>query len=171
MNVMQNIRIEKLTLNIGCGKDQAKLDKAVKLLKHITGVEPVKTHTKKRIPEWGLRPGLAVGCKITLRKKEAKELLIRLLKAKDDILKESCFNDSGNVSFGLEEYIDISDVKYDPEIGILGLEVCLTLERPGFRIKRRKRAKKKIHRKHSVTKENAIDFMQKEFNVKVGEEE
>ncbi len=171
MNIMKNIRIEKITLNIGCGKDQTKLDKAVKLLKNITGIDPVKTTTKKRIPEWSLRPGLAIGCKITLRKKAAKDLLIRLLKAKENTLKDSNFNESGNISFGLEEYIDILDVKYDPEIGIMGLEVCLTLERPGFRIKRRKMLKKKISKKHGITKEDAINFMQKEFNIKIGEEE
>jgi len=171
MNIMQNIRIEKLTLNIGCGKDQTKIDKAVKLLKNITGINPVKTTTNKRIPEWGLRPGLPIGCKITLRKIPAKDLLIRLLKAKDNVLKESNFNNSGNVSFGLEEYIDIPDVKYDPEIGIMGLEVCLTLEKLGFRIKKRKVSKKKIPKKHDITKEDAINFMKKEFNIKVGEEE
>ncbi len=171
MNVMKNIKIEKLTLNIGCGKDQSRLDKAIKLLKNITGIDPVKTLTKKRIPEWGLRPGLAIGCKITLRKKAAKDLLIRLLKAKENRLKESSFDESGNISFGIGEYIDIPDVKYDPEIGIIGLEACLTLERKGFRIKRRKKLKKKIPKKHSIMKEYAIDFMQKEFNVKIGEEE
>ena len=171
MSIMKNIRIEKITLNIGCGKDQAKLEKAVKLLKNITGVEPVKTITSKRIPEWGLRPGLPVGCKITLRKKEAKELLTRLLKAKEDRLKEDCFSKSGNIAFGIPEYIDIPDVKYEPEVGIMGLEVCVTLERPGFRIKRRKLLKRIIPKKHEITKENSIEFMKKEFNINIGEEE
>ena len=171
MNIMRNIRIEKLTLNIGCGKDQSRLDKSVKLLKNITGIDPVKTITNKRIPEWGLRPGLPIGCKITLRKKAAKELIVRLLKAKEDRLKDGNFSESGNVSFGINECIDIPDVKYDPEVGIIGLEVCLTIERPGFRIKRRKQLKKKIHKKHNITKQDAIEFMQKEFNVKIGEEE
>lgn len=171
MNVMRTIRIEKLTLNIGCGKDQTRLDKAVKLLKNITGIDPIKTVTQKRIPEWGLRPGLPIGCKITLRKGSAKELIIRLLKAKEGRLNESSFNESGTISFGIEEYIDIPDVRYDPEIGIIGLDICLTLERPGFRIKRRRIAKKKIPKKHNITKDDAINFMQEEFNVKVGEEE
>ena len=78
MNPMQEIRIEKITLNIGAGKDQLKLEKGIKLLKNITGIEPVKTTTSKRIPEWGIRPGLPIGCKITLRKKEAEKLLKRL---------------------------------------------------------------------------------------------
>jgi large subunit ribosomal protein L5 len=171
MNIMKNIRIEKLTLNIGCGKDQSRLDKAVKLLKNITGIDPVKTITHKRIPEWGLRPGLPIGCKITLRNKKAKDLLIRLLKAKEDRLKEGCFSKSGNVSFGIPEYIDIPEVRYEPDVGIMGLEVCVTLERSGFRIKRRKILKKLIPKCHEITQKDAMEFMKKEFNIKIGEEE
>jgi large subunit ribosomal protein L5 len=171
MNVMQTIGIEKVTLNVGCGKDQKLLDKAVKLLKNITGINPVKTLTQKRIPEWSLRPGLAIGTKITLRKKKATDLLIKLLNAKDNVLQDSHFNESGNVSFGIHEYIDIKDVKYDPEIGIIGLQVSITLKKPGFRIKKRKRQTKKIPKKHSISKEDAINFMKKQFNIKIGEEE
>lgn len=171
MNAMRNIRIEKITLNIGTGKEQPRLEKGMKLLKTITGVNPVKTVSKKRIPGWGLRIGLPIGCKLTLRKKAAKELLIRLLESRNNILSPDQFDAGGNVSFGVPEYIDIPDVKYDPEIGIMGLEVCVTLERPGFRIKRRKIMKKKIPSGHKITKEEAMEFMTKEFNVKVGEEE
>jgi len=170
MNSMREIRIGKLTLNIGAGKDQVKLKKAEKLLKLITGITPVKTITQKRIAGWGLRPGLPIGCKITLRKKAARELFVRLLKAKENKLPESCFDDSGNISFGIHEYIDIPDAKYDPEIGIIGLQTSITLERPGFRIKKRKLEKKKIPKTHKISKQNAIDYFKKEFNVKVGED-
>ena len=80
MNPMKNIRIEKVTLNIGAGKDQAKLEKGLLLLSSITGLKPVKTFAKKRIPEWGLRPGLPIGCKITLRKKKAEEIFCIILR-------------------------------------------------------------------------------------------
>ena len=167
MNPSRNIKINKVTLNIGAGKDQVKLDKGIKLLKSITNVSPVKTVTSKRIPGWGLRPGLPIGCKVTLRRKNAVEVLKRLIQAKDNNLRESQFDNNGNIAFGIEEYIDIPGVKYDPEIGIIGLEVCVTLERNGFRIKRRKIAKKKIPKKHTITKQEAIDFMKKEFNIKL----
>ncbi len=170
-NLMRNPRIEKLTLNIGAGKDVQKLEKGVALIKAITGIEPVKTVTQKRIPNWGLRPGLPIGCKLTLRKQAALELLKRLLHAKENKLKPSQFDDGGNISFGIQEYIDIPDVAYDPKIGIMGLEVCVTLERPGYRIKRRRLKKKKVPRKHLLTREEAIEFMQKNFNVIVGEVE
>ena len=171
MNLMREIKIEKITLNIGAGKDQSKLDKAVLLLKSVSGKNPVKTFTNKRIEEWGLRPGLPIGCKLTLRKKAAQELLARLLDAKDNKLTEIQFDNSGNISFGIAEYIDIPGVKYDPNIGIMGLQVCITLERPGFRIKRRKLERKKIPIRHSIKKEDAIDFMKKAFNVKIGDAE
>lgn len=171
MNPMREIKIEKITLNIGAGKDQPKLDKAVLLLKSISGKNPVKTFTNKRIEEWGLRPGLPIGCKLTLRKKAAQELLARLLDAKDNKLAEIQFDNSGNVSFGISEYIDIPGVKYDPNIGTMGLQVCITLERPGFRIKRRKFERRKIPFRHSIKKMDAIDFMKKSFNVKIGDAE
>ena len=71
----------------------------------------------------------------------------------------------------LSEYIDIPDITYDPDIGIIGLEVCVTLERPGFRIKRRKIMKKKIPTRHKLTKDEAIAFVKKEFNIQIGEDE
>ncbi len=171
MNPMREIKIEKVTLNIGAGKDQSKLDKAVLLLKNIGNKKPVKTFTNKRIQEWGLRPGLPIGCKLTLRKKDAKELLMRLLDAKDNRLTGVQFDNGGNISFGITEYIDIPGVKYDPDIGIMGLQVCITLERPGFRIRRRRLQRKKIPSRHSIKKEEAIDFMKKNFKVEVGDAE
>ena len=169
MNPMRDIRIEKVTLNVGAGKDKAKLDNALVLLKTIAGAKPVRTFTNKRLQEWGLRPGLPIGCKVTLRKGRVKELLARLLDAKDKRIKESQFDDNGNISLGIAEYIDIEGVEYDPKIGIMGFEVCVTLGRPGYRIKRRRIMKRKIPKNHRITKEEAIDFMKKEFNVEVGE--
>jgi large subunit ribosomal protein L5 len=169
MNSMKEIRIEKVTLNVGAGKDQNKLEKGMLLLKNVTGINPVKTFTNKRIPSWGLRPGLPIGCKLTLRKKKAEEILLKLLDAKDNVLNPKQFDKEGNIAFGIHEYIDIPGIRYDPKIGIMGLEVCVTLERPGFRIKKRKIMKRKIPNKHKIKKEEVIEFMEKKFNVKIGE--
>lgn len=158
-----------MTLNIGAGKDQSKLDKGMLLIKAITGIEPVKTVTKKRIPGWGLRPGLPIGCKLTLRKQKAIEVLKRLLEAKDKKLVESQFDEQGNLSFGIHEYIDIPGVAYDPKIGIMGLQVCVSLERPGFRIKRRRLEPKRIPKKHQISREEAIKFIQESFGINVGD--
>jgi len=81
MNSMKGIRVEKVTLNIGAGKDQSKLEKGIILLNAIANATPIKTVTSKRIQEWGLRPGLPIGCKLTLRKDRAIKLLQKLLEA------------------------------------------------------------------------------------------
>ena len=81
LNVMKEIKVAKLTLNIGAGKNEDLLKKGLILLKKLSPLVPVKTFTQKRIPGWGLRPGLAIGCKVTVRK-NPEELLKRLLVAK-----------------------------------------------------------------------------------------
>ncbi len=166
-NVMRQPRVTKITLNIGAGKSAEKLEKGLKLLKAVTGIPPIKTFTNKRIPNWGLRPGLPIGCKITLRKAAAVELLKRLIQSRDNKVSESQFDNEGNLAFGIPEYIDIPGVNYDPAIGIMGMEVCVTLERPGFRIKKRKIMKRKIPSRHRVTKEESIEFMKERFGVSV----
>ncbi|MBS3119637.1 50S ribosomal protein L5 [Candidatus Woesearchaeota archaeon] len=168
-NSMRSIHIEKLTLNVGAGKSQERLEKAEMLLQNITGIKPVKTYTKKRIPNWGLRPGLPIGCKLTLRSGAAIELAKTLIEAKKGHLKESWFDDEGNIAFGIHEYIDIPTAKYDPKIGIMGLQVCLTLERKGFRVKRRRMKPHFIPKRHRITRDESVEFMKKNFNVSLGE--
>ncbi|MBI2665585.1 50S ribosomal protein L5 [Candidatus Woesearchaeota archaeon] len=156
-NPMKKIRITKLTLNVGAGKNEELLKKGLKLLQKLSVDAPVKTVAKKRIPAWGLRPGLAIGCKVTVRK-DAEKLLKRLLVAKGNKLSDRNFDQQGNFSFGIPEYIDIEGLEYDPELKIIGLEVAVTLERPGFRIKLRKIKPQKLGKKHQITKEEAITF-------------
>ena len=166
-NPMRRIQVEKVTLNIGAGKETERLDKAVKLLSVITGRKPVKNITKKRIPTWGVRPGLPLGVKVTLRKEAALDVLRRALEAKEKKLNASSFGARGEVAFGVPEYIDIPGAKYDPEIGIIGLDVCITLSRPGFRIRRRQDLQKSITKRHAITRDEAISFMQEAFGVEV----
>ena len=170
MNSMKNIRVEKITLNIGAGKDQTRLEKGMILLNAIANATPIKTITNKRIQEWGLRPGLPIGCKLTLRKGRAIKMLPRLLDAVENKLREKQFDNNGNIAFGIHEYIEIPGVKYDPKIGIMGLEVCITLERPGYRVKKRRLLVRKIPSRHRISKQEAIDFMVKNFNTKVEDE-
>lgn len=170
MNPMKTISVEKITLNIGAGKDEPKLKKGIKLITELTGKTPLQTISKKRIPNWGLRQGLPIGCKLTLRGNEAKDLLKRMLKAKENILKDSQFDNMGNLAFGIPEYIDIPGAKYNPEIGIMGLEVTITLTRPGYSIKKRKVKAKRIGKHHVITKQEAIDFMKENYEIKIGED-
>ena len=168
MNPMKQIRIEKLTLNIGTGKPGPELEKAKKLLAMITNRTPIETKTQKRIPGWGLRPGLSIGTKVTIRGKEAKELLGRLLKAVENNLNPRSFDNNGNFSFGVPEYIDIPGVKYNMEIGIIGLSAAVTLSRPGFRIKLRSLYPKTIPARHRINKVEAMDFVKQSYGTNVG---
>lgn len=165
MNAMKNIRIEKVTLNFGAGKDQSRLEKGIQLIKMITGKEPVKTITQARIPGWGLRPGLPIGLKLTLRGQEAEDVLKRLLEAKENTLKVSCADTVGNISFGLSEYIDIPGVKYDPKIGVIGLQASITLVRPGYRVMRRRTKVARIGKSHRIGREEAVAFMKERFGT------
>ncbi|MDD9953974.1 MAG: 50S ribosomal protein L5 [Candidatus Woesearchaeota archaeon] len=169
MNPMRQIRVAKVTLNIGAGKDAQLLEKGVKLLEQLTGVPPVKTITKKRIPSWGLRPGLPIGCKVTLRGKEAMDIIPRLLSAKENNLSKKNYDSCGNVSFGIPEYIDIDGAKYDPEIGIIGLQVCITLTRPGYRVKLRKIRPAGMKKSHIINQDDAIQFMDASFKTRLEE--
>ena len=164
-NAMKEIRIEKITLNIGAGKNEELLKKGLKLLNKITSTKPVETKTKKRIPGWGLRPGLAIGCKVTVRK-DCAQLLKRLVAAKDNVLEHRNFDNQGNFSFGIPEYIDIAGLEYDPELKIMGLEAAVTLERPGFRVRKRTLKAAPLGKGHQISKEEAISFV-KQLGVEV----
>ena len=71
------------------------------------------------------------------------------------------------MSFGIHEYIDIPDINYDPAIGMLGFQVSVTLSRPGFRVKFRKKHPKKIGKDHRIRKEDAISYFEEQLKVKV----
>ena len=166
LNPMRKIKVSKITLNCGAGKNEALLEKAVKLLAKLSPVAPMKTKTTKRIPGWGLRPNLAIGCKATVRE-GAKELLLRLLEARGMKLVAKQFDAQGNFSFGIAEYIDIPGLEYDPDLKIIGLEVAVSLERPGYSIKRRKVRSRKVGAGHVVSKEDAIKFAREELGITV----
>ncbi len=167
IQTMKDINIRKVTLNIGVGKNEDMLKKGIVLLKKLSPQEPVKTVTKKRIPNWGLRPGLVIGCKVTLRK-DTEQLLKRLLAAKGFALSPKSFDERGNFSFGIPEYIDIEGLDYDPDLKIMGLEVAVTLERPGYRIKRRRINPKSVGKAHQIGKDEAIAFVTQRLGVTVG---
>ena len=166
-NVMKSVFVEKVVLNCGCGTDHARLDKSVKLLEKIAGRKPVKTITQQRNATWGLRKGLPVGTKLTLRDKEAIAMVKRLIEAKENQLKLNNFDEHGTVSFGISECIDIPGVEYTPEIGIIGLQATITLARPGFRVKRRRSMKRKLPNAHTIHQDEAVAFMQQSFGVEL----
>ena len=163
---MKEIMIEKVTLNIGTGEPGPKLDHSKQLIEAISGKKSVKTKSKRR-STFGVAKGRDIGVKVTLRGNGAKELLKRLLQAATNELKASCFDSTGNFSFGIPEYIDIPGVDYYPEIGIMGFDVSVTLERPGYRVKRRRYKTQQVGKRQRITREDAMGWVKKEFGVSV----
>ena len=167
MNPMREIRIEKVTLNIGVGEGGDKLVKAEKVLESIAGQKPTRTYAKRTIREWGMKRGEPIGCKVTLRGELATKTLKRLFDAVEQRLGVERFDDCGNFAFGIKEHIDVPGASYDPEIGIFGMDVCVTLCRPGYRIKRRRRLARSIPKSHQITKDEAKNFVAEKFGIQV----
>ncbi len=164
---MRKPRIAKVTINIGVGESGERLTKAEKMLEQLVGQKPIRRRAKQTNRDFGIRRGEPIAVKVTLRGKKAYEMLDRLLEAVDRKLSVGNFDEHGNFCFGIQEHINIPGVEYDPEIGIFGMDVCVTLERPGFRIARRKRQRRKIPNRHKLTKEEGIVFAIEELNAKV----
>ena len=161
-NIMRNIRIEKIALNIGgTGED---LEKGVKLLNIITEKKPAKMMSRKRIPSLGVRPKLEVGAVVTIRK-NAEEFLKKLLSAVDNTLKEKQISEN-TFSFGIKEYIEIPGMEYHRDIGVMGLDVCVTFKRAGKRVGIKKIKKGKIPKRQVISREEIIHYMEEKLNTK-----
>lgn len=165
-NKMHGIKIEKVSLNIGCGDDHAKIERAKKLLELLTKRKPVVTISKKR-STFGIPKGKPLGVKVTLRKKPAEEFLKTILQATENKIRMSQFDKDGNLNIGIKEYIDLPGVKYVHEIGVLGFGVAAVFERPGFRIKRRKIQKRIIPKEHKLNKEEIANWLKNKFGVQI----
>lgn len=167
MNPMEEVLISKATLNIGVGEGGERLSRAIDLLSKLTDQKPVKTFSKVTNPEFGIRKHQPIACKVTLRGKKANNAIKMVLDGIGNTLNQKQFDAHGNVSFGIAEHIDIPGIKYDPDIGIFGMNVSVTFEKPGYRIKKRKIQQKKIPKKHMVKREETMKYMEDNFQVKI----
>ena len=166
-NVMREIRLEKVVLNMGLGKSGDSVEIAKKALGQISGKKVNERPAKKAIRDWGVRKGEPIGAAVTIRGNEGKELLKRLLEAKGNKVNGRSFDDTGNLSFGILEHIDIPGIKYDPKIGILGLNATVRLVRPGFSISTRSKHKASVGKHHKISPDEAKAYLTKEFGVNV----
>ena len=166
-NSMRKIFLSKVVLNMGVGKSGDPIEIGKKALTEITGKKPNPRNAKKSQTDWGVRKGEPIGVAITVRRNDAIELLKRLFVAKDNKINRKSIDDEGNVSFGIKEHIDIPGIKYDPKIGILGLEVSIALARSGFNIKLRSKQKSKVGKKHRIAKNDTIKFLTEKFGVQI----
>jgi len=166
-NPMRTIKLAKVTVHIGVGKSGEELEKARQVLAEITGQKPCSKQAKRTLKDFGIREGEPIACLTTLRGDNAAAFLKRGLEAAGNVLKASSFDDNGNFAFGIKEHIEIPGTKYVPELGIFGMDIIGTLERPGFRIKRRRIRRSRIGKTHRISKEEAIKFVTEHFGTKI----
>jgi len=167
MSAMREIYIDKVIVHMGVGESGERLVKAEELVKQITGQKPVRTIAKRTQPAFGIRKGAPIGCKVTLRRKNAEKFVETALDIIDRHLAVSQFDQTGNVSFGIEEHTDFTGMAYDPAIGIYGMDVNVVLERKGVRVARRAAGRRKLPADQRVNKEEAIAFMRERYQVEV----
>ena len=163
---MKNIAISKVVINIGVGRSGEPVEKAKRALNVLTGQRPKVCGAKNTVRDFGIHKGEPIGAMVTLRRDKAVEFIKRVIAAKGNIIKASSFDDFGNLSIGIHEHIDIPGTRYDPEIGIFGMDVCMALSRPGYRISRR-RNKSCIGKNHRIKREDAIGFLKQSFGVEI----
>ncbi len=164
-NPMLKPRIAKVTVNISTGESGERLQRAVKVLEMLTGQKPSVRRAKKTIRDFGIRKGEPIAAVVTLRRDKAIEFLRKAFQAVGNKIKASQFDQFGNVAFGIREHILIPGVRYDPEIGVFGMDVVVTIERPGYRVARRRRARSRIPRRHRVTPEESMVLLHELFDV------
>jgi large subunit ribosomal protein L5 len=165
--LMRRVSIGKVVLNIGVGKSGEAVERASKVLQQLTGQKPSQRKAKESIRDFGVHKGEPIGLKVTIRGAETKELISRLLAAREKKMAQSSFDDRGSVSFGLKEHIEIPGTRYDPEIGIWGMNVSVLLERPGGRVTRRLHKPARLGMHHVVGKDEAMNYFKEEFGVAI----
>jgi len=166
-NSMREIRLEKAVVNIGVGEAGERLIKAEKVLKMVTGKKPIRTVAKTTNRDFGIREGMQIGCKVTLRGDEAMEFVKKALNIRDNKIANYSFDPAGNFSFGIQDYTDFPGMKYDPEIGIFGLDVSAALSRPGKRVRQRRILRARIPKHQKLTRKEGIEFVKAKFGAEV----
>jgi large subunit ribosomal protein L5 len=164
---MRGIKVGKVVVNIGLGKSGEAIERGKKVLEQVTGQKPSQRKAKKSIRDFGIHQGEPIGVAVTVRGVRTAEVIDKLLTARERKLSESCFDPKGSVSFGVKEHIEIPGIRYDPAIGILGMNVSVLLERPGYRVARRGRRTSRVGKNHFVTGEDAMAYFKEKFGVTI----
>ena len=167
---MREPHIAKVVVDVCTGGGEP-LTRAATILEELTGQTPTQSKARQTIRDFGIRRREPIAVRVTLRHRKAEEFLARALKAKDSVLLIKNWDLDGNFAFGIAEHIDIPDVKYDPQLGIQGMNITVCVERPGFRVKRRRRGRTKVPYRHRLTPEESMVFVKNKFGVEILEKE
>ena len=111
------------------------------------------------VRSFGIRRNEKIAVHCTVRGAKAEEILEKGLKVKEYELRRGNFSQTGNFGFGIQEHIDLG-IKYDPNIGIYGMDFYVVLARPGYNIAYRRRKKSRVGFKHRLTKVDAQKWFQ-----------
>jgi large subunit ribosomal protein L5 len=131
-NLLQVPKLEKIVINMGIGEavqDSKKVAAAVSELSLITGQKPITTKAKKSVAGFKLREGMAIGCKVTLRRDRMYEFLDRLItialpRVRDFRgLNPRSFDGYGNYAMGLKEQIVFPEIDYDRIDSVRGMDI------------------------------------------------
>lgn len=133
-NKMEIPKLDKIVLNMGIGEateDRKALEGALKDMEAIAGQKPILTHSKKSIATFKLRSGMAIGCKVTLRREKMYEFLDRLITMALPRVRDfrgvssKSFDGHGNYAMGLKEQIVFLEINYDTVDKIRGLDIVI----------------------------------------------
>ncbi|MCQ4335029.1 50S ribosomal protein L5 [Natronomonas sp. F2-12] len=162
---MRTPTVEKVVVHMGIGQGGQPLAQAEEILEEVAGQQPVRTTAKRTIQDFNVREGDPIGAKVTLRGEAAEAFLETALSLAE--IDSAQFDETGNFSFGIEEHTDFPSQEYDPEIGIYGLDVTVNLVRPGYRVGKRNKQTQQIPARHRLTPEDAIAFLESNYDVDV----
>ena len=164
-NPHRGIRILKVVVNAGVGQSGDPLAKATKVLEMVTHQKPVSTRSHSTNRDFGIRQGQVIGAKVTLRGDAAKDFLNRAFEARDRQFDPDSIDRWGNFSLGIADYTDFTGLKYDPEIGIHGMDISVELGRAGYRVRERRVAARPVPKRLRSSVDETRAFLASEFNV------
>ena len=166
---INQVKLCKIVINIGVGKSGEPIEQAKRIISEICDQTPVTTYAKKSYREFGVQKNSPIGVKTTLRKQIAEDTLKNLLTACGNKVSNRSFDLTGNFSFGVKEHIEIPGTKYNPDLGIWGMDVCVALEKIGYGVKRRKIRPSVVGKRQQITKDEAINFATEKLGIIVDE--